>query len=590
MEHTEFLDIFQRYEGRPKSILFRLYRKQYWRILVSALCYIVKHSAAWMTPILVAQIITALTTQEASAWDLTLRSVLILFVLVLLNIPFNYLHVHFRSVAMRTVESQLRSTIIEKLQLLTIPYHNDIQSGKLQSKMIRDVEAVQTLSEQFINNMINISINIIVALTVTAISNRTIFVFFLFTVPIAALTIRAFRRPIEQKNRAFRMEMEKTSAEFIEMESLIEVTRAHALEDVEKKRLSAMARQVADEGYRLDIIQANFGSISWAIFQVFQLMTLVFSAYLTLQGSIPVGNLVLYQTYFTTIVNQVTAIIALVPMLTKGLESVSSIAELLNSMEVEEYKGKSKLGPLRGEVVFDQVDFSYKNHPEKVIKGLSLHVKPGETVAFVGGSGSGKTTTMNLLIGFLKPTHGKIYLDGMDTEALDFRSFRSQISVVPQNPILFTASIRDNISYGLKSVSDKKIMEILKACSLEEFIRNQDQGLDALITEGGANLSGGQRQRLSIARALIRDPKLIILDEATSALDSISEKMVLDSLEHLIEGRTAFIVAHRISTIKKADKICVLDQGRIVEMGNYESLMAQDSIFAKMQNIQKGIR
>ena len=195
---------------------------------------------------------------------------------------------------------------------------------------------------------------------------------------------------------------------------------------------------------------------------------------------------------------------------------------------------------------------------------------------------------MNLLIGFLKADQGHLWIDGIDSEVLDFRSFRKQISVVPQDPILFSATLRENITYGNPHVTDEALDRVIKASSLEHFVASLEDGLDTYIPEGGSNLSGGQRQRIAIARALIRNPRLIIFDEATSALDSISEKQVLESLDYLIQGRTSFIVAHRISTIRKADKICVLDQGRIVEEGTYDELMARKGLFAKMQSIQAG--
>lgn len=585
---NHYLNIYRKYQDRPIRILLGLYKGNYGLLLLAALFYLIKHSPAWLLPIVTARIINAITTAAGGAKELIISHTAVLGALVLLNIPLNYLHVRCRSTALRRVEAGLRYTIVEKLQQLSISYHNEMQSGKLQSKIIRDVEAVQTLSEQLFVSLMNISMNITIALVVTAMSNRTIFVFFLLTIPIAAVTIRLFKRPIERKNRAFRFEVERTSADFLEMEEMIQITRAHALEEVEKARMHRQAKQVADEGYRLDIIQANFGSVSWAIFQFFQILTLVFSASLALKKLIPAGNLVLYQNYFTTLVNQVTAVITLVPLIAKGLESVQSIGEVLNSMDVEDYEGKEKLSEVKGAFELKNVSFAYKDGASPVLEDFSLKVEPGETVALVGSSGAGKTTLMNLLIGFMRPSTGKIYLDGRDSEEIDYRSFRRRLSVVPQNSILFTGTIRENISYGNPDIPDEKIMAAIKAASLEAFIKEQPKGLDTVLSENGSNLSGGQRQRISIARALVREPEVIIFDEATSALDSLSERVVLEALDELIQGRTAFIVAHRISTIRKADTILVLDQGRIAESGSYEELMALEGKFYEMQQIQSG--
>lgn len=587
-DSDNYLAVYQRYKDKPIRILLGLYKGNYGLLLLAALFYLIKHSPAWILPIVTARIINAITAGGEGVASLVLQNAAVLGVLVLLNIPLNYLHVRCRSKALRRVEAGLRYTIVEKLQQLSIPFHNEMQSGRLQSKIIRDVEAVQTLSEQLFVSLLNISMNIVIALTVTALSNRTIFFFFLLTIPIAAVTIRLFRRPIERKNRAFRFEVERTSADFMEMEEMIAITRAHALEEVEKARMHKQAKQVADEGYRLDIIQANFGSVSWAIFQFFQLLTLVFSASLALKKLIPAGNLVLYQNYFTTLVNQVTAVITLVPLIAKGLESVSSIGEVLNSPDVEDYTGKARLTDVAGAFRLENVSFRYRGSDRLILDDFSLDVKAGETVAVVGSSGAGKTTLMNLLIGFIRPTAGKIYLDGQDSETIDYRSFRRRLSVVPQHSILFSGSIRENISYGNPDITDEEIMEAIRAASLESFIAAQPQGLDTYLSENGANLSGGQRQRLSIARALVRQPEVIIFDEATSALDSLSEKAVLQALEELIRGRTAFIVAHRISTIRRADTIIVLEDGKIAEQGSYDELMALQGRFCRMQQIQSG--
>ncbi len=585
---NSYLRTYYENKDKPIKILFGLYKGNYGLLLLSALFYLIKHSPAWVFPLVTANVLNALSEGAGNVRGVVLRNLALAGGLVILNIPMNYLHVRCRSKVLRRVEAGLRSAIVEKLQQLSITYHNEMQSGRLQSKMIRDVEAVQTLSEQLFVSMLNIIINIGVALAVTAFKNMTVFVFFLLTIPAASIFIRIFRRPIESKNRAFRHEMEKTSAEFMEMEEMIEITRAHALEDVEMKRMKQQAQLVADEGYRLDIIQANFGAVSWAIFQFFQLFTLGFSASLVIRKLMPVGNLVLYQNYFTMLVNQVTAVISLVPIISRGLESIRSIGEVLVSQDVEDYEGKKPLEDVEGAFRMDNVSFRYGEDEDWVLEDFSLDVKAGETVAAVGSSGAGKTTLMNLLIGFIKPTRGKIYIDGQDAERIDYRSFRRHLAIVPQNSILFSGTIRENISYGNPDIPDARIMEACRAASLESFIKDLPEGLDTYLSENGANLSGGQRQRLSIARALVRQPKVIIFDEATSALDSLSEKAVLDALDRLIEGRTAFIVAHRISTIRKADTIIVLQDGHIAEIGNYDELMAMKGQFYTMQQIQSG--
>ena len=208
----------------------------------------------------------------------------------------------------------------------------------------------------------------------------------------------------------------------------------------------------------------------------------------------------------------------------------------------------------------------------------------------MGESGSGKTTILNLLIGFILPSKGELLIDGKDIKGLNLRSYRRFISVVPQTPVLFTGTVRENITYGLEHVSEEQVRQAVEAANLSGVIEKLPQGLDTMIEEHGANLSGGHRQRISIARALIRDPQVIILDEATSALDSISEAEIQEALERLTKGRTTFIVAHRLSTVRGADRILVIGRGRIREQGSYQELMERKGEFYQMEQLQRMVR
>ena len=216
-----------------------------------------------------------------------------------------------------------------------------------------------------------------------------------------------------------------------------------------------------------------------------------------------------------------------------------------------------------------------------------MNVEPGECVAFVGSSGSGKSTVMNMIIGFLRSTNGTLLIDGKPIEYLDLTSYRQFISVVPQSCIMFSGTIRDNILYGMHDVSEEKLQKVIEQANITEFISQLPKGLDTPVAEHGGNLSGGQKQRISIARALIRDPQIIILDEATSALDNISEYHVQQAMNELIKGRTTFIVAHRLSTIRDANKIVVLEQGKMVECGTFDELMDKKGKFYELKQLSE---
>ena len=585
-----FAACYQKHGKHSVRVLLEFYRGQYHKFLLSTLFFLLKHSPALLSPLLIANVVNGVIEGGEAGSRAIFINVGIWLGLLSIHLPANWIHNQLKSRVIRNTEAGLRAALVRNLQELSIPYHTGSQSGRLQSKIMRDVEAVETLSSQLFVNLLNIVMNLVITLSITAVKNRLILVFFILVAPVAAGAVVAFRAKIHRENRSFRQGMEETSARVMEMVEMVPVARAHALEDKEAARISALLEETANRGYRLDMVQAHFGAVSWVVFQVFQVVCLAVSGFMAMSGLIKVGDVTFYQSSFTTVVNQFSALINLLPILTKGLESVSSIGEVLSSDEIEENEGKEELLSLRGEYAFKQVSFSYPGSSKEVLHGLDFTVKQGETIALVGESGSGKTTILNMLIGFILPSGGQLMLDGKDMKGLNLRTYRRFLSVVPQTPVLFTGTVRENITYGLEHVSEEQIAQAVEAANLSEVVKRLPQGLDTMIEEHGANLSGGQRQRISIARALIRNPQVIILDEATSALDSISESEIQEALERLTKGRTTFIVAHRLSTVRGADRILVIGQGRIREQGSYQELMAKKGEFYQMEQLQRMVR
>jgi ATP-binding cassette subfamily B protein len=585
-EKEPVLECFEKHQHHSLRILLEVYKGNYSKMLLSALFFAIKHTPAWALPIAIAGIVDTATYPERYDVSRIWIYVFIMFILIVQNVPSNYVYTKLYSKAIRRVEASLRGSLIRKLQQLSITYHKDIQSGRLQSKIMRDVEAIETMSTQVFTSILAIAINIIVAFIVTITKSMLVFSFFVITIPVAVITIILFRTKIRERNTEFRKEMEETSAKVMEMVEMIPVTRAYSVEEKEINRLEKQINQVALKGYHLDMVQSFFGSISWVVFQLFQILCLAFTGYLAYKGKISVGDIVLYQTYFSTIVNNISQVTNLLPIFTKGMESIDSIGDILTAHDVESNKGKKKIKNLQGAFQFEDVVYSYGKDEKNVLNNFGLTVNQGETVAFVGGSGAGKTTIMNLLIGFLKPTSGAIYVDGEDITKVDMHSLRLQMAVVPQDSILFSDTLRNNITYGLDNVSDDTLRDVLSKTSLLDMVNEMPQGLDTMIGEHGGKLSGGQRQRISIARALIRNPKVIILDEATSALDSISETKIQQAIDILTKDKTTFVVAHRLSTIKNADRIVVLKDGVVEECGTYDELMANKGEFYKMKELQ----
>ena len=581
-----FIECYKKHKGHPMQILLGLYKGNYHKFFLAVIFFFIKHAPVWVLPIVTANIINDITSGSPETYQNIIIQAMIMIVLVALNIPMNYMYTRYKSLATRYAETGLRRALVRKLQQLSISYHKETQSGRLQSKIMRDVEAVETLSTQMFLSILNIALNIAIALIVTINKSLVVFIFFLLTTPIAAATMVFFRNVMKKRNNEFRKEMEETSARVMEMVELIPVTRAHALEEEEVQKMSGQLFAVAEKGYRLDVIQSLFGSVGWAIFQIFQVVCLGFTGFLAIKGTVMPGDITLYQSYFATIVSQVSSLMSLIPTIAKGIESVNSIGEVLLEDDIEQNEGKEIIKDIYGEFDFKDVTFRYNNIDRPVLHNLNLHVDKGETIALVGESGAGKSTILNLVIGFNQVNSGEVLIDGHNMKDIDLRSYRKYLAVVPQTSILFSGTIRDNITYGVDNVDEATLDEIVKAANLTDLINSLPDGLDTMVGEHGGKLSGGQRQRISIARALIRNPKVIVLDEATSALDSISEKLIQEALNNLTKDRTTFIVAHRLSTIKDADKIAVIDDGHCVEYGTYDELMNLKGEFYQMKKIQ----
>lgn len=581
-----FIECYKKHKGHPMQILLGLYKGNYHKFFLAVIFFFIKHAPVWVLPIVTANIINDITSGSSETYQNIIIQAMIMIVLVALNVPMNYMYTRYKSLATRYAETGLRRALVRKLQQLSISYHKETQSGRLQSKIMRDVEAVETLSTQMFLSILNIALNIAIALIVTINKSLVVFIFFLLTTPIAAATMVFFRNVMKKRNNEFRKEMEETSARVMEMVELIPVTRAHALEEEEVQKMSGQLFAVAEKGYRLDVIQSLFGSVGWAIFQIFQVVCLGFTGFLAIKGTVMPGDITLYQSYFATIVSQVSSLMSLIPTIAKGIESVNSIGEVLLEDDIEQNEGKEIIRDIYGEFDFKDVTFRYNNIDRPVLHNLNLHVDKGETIALVGESGAGKSTILNLVIGFNQVNSGEVLIDGHNMKDIDLRSYRKYLAVVPQTSILFSGTIRDNITYGVDNVDEATLDEIVKAANLTDLINSLPDGLDTMVGEHGGKLSGGQRQRISIARALIRNPKVIVLDEATSALDSISEKLIQEALNNLTKDRTTFIVAHRLSTIKDADKIAVIADGHCVEYGTYDELMNLKGEFYQMKKIQ----
>ncbi|MEE0945052.1 MAG: ABC transporter ATP-binding protein [Clostridia bacterium] len=570
---------------KPIKILVSILGANWFKILVSCILHIVKALGIWILPIITANIIDAVTNPAEDVYKIIAINAVLLFIVFIQNIPTHTLYAKYTDTMLRNIGAGLRNTMVRKLQQLSITYYKEIESGRVQSKFLRDIEAIEFFNSHFVKTVLVALINIIVSVFISLSKSREITIFYALIVPVNVLLVNFFRKKMRANNFMFRQENETMSANLTTMIEMIPVTKAHGLENEEIARLESNIKKLKEKGYIVDRTNAYFGSIVWVVGQIMSGVCLVFSGLLALKGMISVGNIVVFQSYFNNISGNVQSIVNIYPELAKGLESVRSVSEIVLSDNIEDNSDKIPLRYVHGSLSFENVTYRYPGADKDTIKDFTLQVNPGECIAFVGASGSGKSTIMNMIIGFLKPTSGVFKVDGKSIDELSLPTYRHHISVVPQNSILFKGSIRDNITYGLVGITEEQIQDVIDKANIREFLPLLSNGIDTIVGEHGDKLSGGQKQRISIARALIRDPSILILDEATSALDNISEHHVQKAISSLLKDRTTFIVAHRLSTIRDADRIVVMDEGRIVEIGTYDELMEMKGHFYELKKL-----
>ena len=481
----------------------------------------------------------------------------------------------------------LRQKVFAHLQSLSLRFYEEYRTGKLISNVISDVAMLQMLLRTMTQLGEQIFQLFIIAGLLLIINWQMALLVFL-TIPLHYLNFHYFRKEIRKDSMVIQEKMSEISANLSETLSGVKVVKSFAKEHTECRRFFQNLRPLADMQMRVTVEGVGL----WAVFDTLSLIT-----YLSIIGvgiwmvkinAVTIGEFVAFYTYVGMMLSPINVLSGLSITFAQGMVGASRIVKLLNTIpEIREVPNAVQVEKLSGKVEFRNVTFSYDPEKGNTIDGFTLNITPGQKVALVGPSGSGKSTITNLLLRFYDITGGFIRVDGMDIRRLKLTSYRDNIGIVLQEPFLFSGSIRDNIAYAVKrDVTEEEIVEAARMANVEEFVLDLPDGYDTIIGENGASLSGGQKQRLAIARAVLKNPAILILDEATSALDTVSEYLVQDALDKLMEGKTTIIIAHRLSTIKNADVIVVMDHGKIVQQGSHDELMAVAGIYRDLYQTQ----
>jgi subfamily B ATP-binding cassette protein MsbA len=406
------------------------------------------------------------------------------------------------------------------------------------------------------------------------------------TAPILFVVTRHYRGAIKQLTRRQRRSEGQVSSIVQEVISSIRVVKAFTREDFEQQRFEEQSNASLLLSLRMAKLQAQFTPIVGLLGSLGTIIVLGLGTREILLGRLTPGELLVFLSYYQSMYSPLRQLAKISVTTARGLASAERVLEILDTEpDLRDFPGARPAPPLSGHVVFDRVTFGY-DHDRPVLHEISLEAKPGTVTALVGATGSGKTTTLSMIPRFYDPDQGSLSIDGHDIREFTARSLREQVGLVLQEPVLFRCSIYDNISYGNPHASRADILSAADQANVTEFVDRLPDGFDTIVAERGGSLSGGQRQRIAIARALVRNAPILILDEPTVGLDVETEQLVLQALYRLMENRTTFVIAHHLSTIRRADRVVVFREGRIVEVGTHDDLLRRSGLYARLYSMQ----
>lgn len=480
----------------------------------------------------------------------------------------------------------LRGEIFNKLHFLNFGYLDRQKSGRLLAKYALDTQKVEGALQHVLNQFLpNILYGVSITLILVAL-HWQLSIALLLMGPMIALIRHLFYERLKHSNEHSRIAQERLTGQASEAITALRLVRSLGEEQQVTARLEEESEAFARSKVELSGINSVFNTFTYASTQFLSLFVIAGGAWFVIDGSMTLGTLLAFMAGLPIVMMPIQLIATIGEQYFIGQESYRSIKELLDSTYVEEWRGTRQLANLRGEIAFNQVTFAYPGAGRNAVHDLSLQIRAGEHAALVGHSGSGKSTLTYLLLGLYRPDAGEILIDGVPQADLDMRWLRKQCAVVLQENLLLSGSIAENIRFAKPEATDDEVRAAARLANAEEFILRMPDRYDTKVGERGVMLSGGQRQRLSIARALLRNPRILILDEATSALDYESERLVQEALERLAAGRTVLTIAHRLSTIRNADRVIVLEQGRIVEQGTFDALRRSGGYLSELLTAQ----
>ena len=478
--------------------------------------------------------------------------------------------------------ADLRSRVFQKLQFIHFGYLDRTKTGRLLSKYAFDTQKVEMSVMPMLNQLLPTSLYSGSVIILLFFLNWQLSLVVLAILPIYVVSKQFFFKRMQASNHENRVAQEKLTGTASEYISALRLVRGFGEEKQATDTLDASSEVYTMTRVNQIMVNAVFGTFAHVSTQFLNVLVVAGGAWLVVSGTLTIGTLFAFLAGLPIILMPIQMFIQFSQQFFVGRESYHSLRELIDSQYVENWRGTARPSPLVGHIRFDDLSFSYPDAPSPALANVDLEIRAGEHVAFVGHSGSGKSTAANLVLGLYAAQRGEIKIDGVSQRDLDMRWLRQQCAIVMQESLLLSGSILDNIRFARWDASDAEVRAAAERANALEFIEALPDGFQTTVGERGVSLSGGQRQRLSIARAILRDPRILILDEATSALDYESERLIQEALRRLSQGRTVITIAHRLSTIKDADRVVVLEKGRVVESGTFTELEKTGTRFAEL--------
>ncbi|MDO4204269.1 MAG: lipid A export permease/ATP-binding protein MsbA [Selenomonadaceae bacterium] len=561
------------------------YIKPYTKTIITAIfCIIVAAASNLYVPWIIKDMIDKVLAEK----DMEMLNYISIGIVVVFLIRgiFYFAQSYLVSFVGQRVVIDIRGQLYRKFQRLPLAYYDQHRTGELMSYISNDVAALQNAMVDKLIELITESSIFVGSLAMMFYLDWKLSLLTFAVVPMVGQAMKIFGRKLKRAGTTIQERLADMTALLQESLAAVRVVKSFVRENHEIERYDR-ENERNFEAAMLNIRLMSMLTPTVEFLAALAVTVIVwFGGYEVVEGRITAGALVAFLTYAVNLANPVKRISRVFGTLQQAMAAADRVFAVMDLPETISDKPDAKQLPkVTGRVKVDNVSFSY-SEDAPAVKNISFEVKPGQMVAFVGPSGAGKSTIANLLPRFYDVTEGSITVEGMDVRDVTLSSLREQIGIVPQETMLFSGTVWENIRYGRLDATDEEIVEAAKAANADEFIRQLPNGYDTKLGERGVNISGGQRQRLSIARAILKDPQILILDEATSALDTESEKVVQAALDRLMVGRTSFVIAHRLSTIFGADRILVLDHGEIVEDGTHEELLAKGGLYSNLYNIQ----